>query len=311
MPTDLVQDHALALQLHGVLSEIDPARWRDEMAQSLRRRLAELVSTKESSPRLAPLVETIKTELPHLEHPAPDTRSRWLAFKRRIQPVYATVAAALRAEKVHVPSLRPTNYARNLFHVGAAITAVLLIELVGSPGWVLAAALAWAGFAWSCEVSRRLSPAINTKLMWFFGPVAHPHETHRVNSATWYATALVVLALTQSTMLCLVAVAVLGVGDPLAALIGRRFGRIKLIHGRSLEGTLGFVATASVAAFVLLRVFHAAQLGVGASALLAVSAAAAGALAELFSLRIDDNVSIPLSAASGGALALWAMSLPV
>jgi len=314
MPTDLMEDHALALQLHGVLSEIDPARWRDEMAQSLRRRLAEIVSRKEAtpaSPRLAPLVETIKTELPQLEQPAPDTRSRWLAFKQRIQPVYASMAAALQAEKVHVPSLRPTNYARNVFHISAAIAAVVIIELVGSPGWVLAAALAWAGFAWSCEISRRVSPAINKMLMWFFGPVAHPHETHRVNSATWYATALVVLALTQSTMLCLVGVAVLGVGDPLAALIGRRFGRTKLIHGRSLEGTLGFVVSASVAAFVLLRIFHAAQLGVGASAMLAVSAAVAGALAELFSLRIDDNVSIPLSAASGGAIALWVMSLPV
>ena len=232
MTADLFEDREIALQLHTVLSDIDAARWRDEMAAALKAKLATLLARLEGRrARHAELVATLNTALPALDEGA--DRSAWLAFKQRVQPAYLALAARLKAESIHVPSLRPTNYARNVFHVMSAVVALATILLVQNPLVLLVVAVACAGFAWSCEVSRRLSPAVNVKLMRFFGPVAHPHETHRVNSATWYATALVMLALTQSTLLCVVGVLVLGVGDPMAALVGRRLGRTRLMHGRS------------------------------------------------------------------------------
>jgi dolichol kinase len=94
----------------------------------------------------------------------------------------------------------------------------------------------------------------------------------------------------------------------MAALVGRRFGRIKLLHGRSLEGSLAFIASGALAAFGLLMVFHPA-LGLGNAAAMALAGALAGAVAELVSFRVDDNFSIPLSAASGAALAVWGLPL--
>ena len=87
----------------------------------------------------------------------------------------------------------------------------------------------------------------------------------------------------------------------MAALVGRRFGRIRLLNGRSLEGTLAFVVAATLATFTLFMVFHA-SMGLGVALGLAVAAAVFGAVAELVSLRVDDNFSIPLSAAAGVAL---------
>ena len=139
---------------------------------------------------------------------------------------------------------------------------------------------------------------MNVLVMKVFNPVAHPHEVQRVNSATWYTTALLLLASTQSTLLCVTGVVVLGIGDPIAALVGRRFGRIKLLHGRSLEGTVAFAISATVATFVAFLIFHS-SMGLGMALGLAAAASIAGALAELFSLRVDDNFSIPLSAAAG------------
>ncbi len=306
MPTDLLEDRALALQLHGVLSDIDPARWKDEAVAALRQRLQEIqrqLEEKKTHQRLTEVSSALAAGLAEVDTPAADPRSRWLELKQRLQPAYEAMAASLRAERVPVPSLRPTNYARNLFHVGSATVAVVTIELLNSPLAILAIAVTWASFCWSMEVLRRRSAGANQMLMRFFAPVAHPHETHRVNSATWYATALVGLALTRSSALCVLAVAVLGVGDPLAALIGRRFGRVKLLHGRSLEGSLAFLLSAWAAAFGLLLAFH----GLSPARALAVAGAGAlaGALAELFSLRVDDNLSIPLCAALAGALALW------
>src|SRR5690606_14694671 len=95
----------------------------------------------------------------------------------------------------HVPSLRPGNLSRNLFHVGAAAAIVLLVEYaLRTKALMVGAATAGAALAWTLEVARRRSARLNRWLMRAFGPVAHPHEHHQINSATWFATSLVALA---------------------------------------------------------------------------------------------------------------------
>jgi dolichol kinase len=291
MAADLIEDRDLALQLHKVLSEIDPARWRDEMAAVLKPKLHEL---RQKFAHHAELADALNPD-------GLDTRSQWLAFKKRLQPAYIELAKRLKAESIHVPSLRPTNYARNVFHIGTALAVVALLELLDNPPLVLGIAAFFAAWGWSTELARRFSPRVNAMVMKVFNPVAHPHEVQRVNSATWYTTALLLLACTQSTLLCMTGVVVLGIGDPIAALVGRRFGRIKLLHGRSLEGTVAFALSATLATFLAFTLFHPG-LGLGLAIGLAAAASVAGALAELFSLRLDDNFSIPLSAAAGVVL---------
>jgi dolichol kinase len=232
-----------------------------------------------------------------------------LAFKKKMQPAYQALAQELREQSIHVPSLRPTNYARNAFHLTSATVAVLCIELLP---WsvVIGIAVAWAAFAWSCEISRRVSPKMNALLMRLFEKVAHPHEAIRVNSATWYATALLVLSLTHSPLICMAAVAVLGVGDPMAAVIGKRFGKIRLVNGRSLEGSLAFVVSSAAVVFGLLRIFHPG-IAVGAAVLLASIVALAGAIAELLTHRLDDNLTIPLAVGAGAGLSAWLLAVPM
>jgi dolichol kinase len=239
--------------------------------------------------------------------PAAPRRRRTRAFpslRRQLRPVSRRVRAVLGGEAVHVASLRPANHARSLLHVASAAVALTAIVLAPTP-WVLRAiALSFCGLAWSAEALRRLDGRVNVALMRVFGRVAHPHEHQRVNSATWYATALLGLALFGSPVHAAVGVVVLGVGDPMAASIGRRFGRVRLANGRSLEGSLAFVVFGGLAALlVLLALYHRQVTGlqaVGAASLAAVC----GAAAELFSSRLDDNFTIPLSAAAGAALAL-------
>jgi dolichol kinase len=304
MASEQTADQALVLELHQVLSEIDPVRWHDDAAAALRTRLVELQQRLRQRERLAALAGELEHQLPGPDA-APDTRDRWLAFKKSLQPAYEAIATSLRAEKIHVPSLRPTNWARSLFHVTGAAVSVLLIEIL-SPTWLTCAALLYAGTFWCLELGRRRSDAMNAALLKFFRHVVHSHEAKRVNSSTWYATALVLLTLTRSPVLCLVGVGVLGVGDPLAAFIGRRFGRVRLIHGRSLEGSLAFFASGALVALALLRAFQP-ELGFGPALAIAAAGAFCGALAELFSLRIDDNLSVPVAAAAGAALVMFAV----
>jgi dolichol kinase len=201
---------------------------------------------------------------------------------------------------------RPANVTRSLFHVLSGIGTVLLIELVLSERGMLLVAVSVAAWAWSMEISRRFSVRWNRFLMWFFKAVAHPHESHAVNSSTWYMTALLLLALTQSKIAAVLGVVILAIGDPAAGWFGRAFGKTKICGNRSLEGTLAFVAFSIPASFLVLHLFHP-EVETFTAIAIAVVASIAGALAELYASRLDDNFLVPVAA--GGASLLVAVPL--
>jgi dolichol kinase len=187
---------------------------------------------------------------------------------------------------------RPTNYARSLFHLASAATGFASVALFPSRAVQLTIACAFVTYAWSMEIARRLSPAFNARIMRMYARVAHAHEWYRVNSATWYATALVVLAAFASRPGMIAGLAVLGVADPFAALVGRRYGRHKLRSGKSLEGALAFVASGTLAALGGLALLHTGS--PEKMVALAFVAAVAGALAEVWISVLDDNFTIPV-----------------
>jgi dolichol kinase len=297
-----------AHELYQILRELDPSRWSADLAHTMRPRIEELrarlhdLKDRADTPALAGIRERL-TELAHLlEHamPTPDrahVQQRWEEFRLKVSPAYERLAASMASLDIHIPSLRPTNYARNAFHIANALLCVGLIHWVVDVKSAIILTVSAAVLAWSMEISRRVIPGINRFLMWVFGPFAHPHESWRVNSATWYATALVILALMQDLAIASTAIIVLGFADPAAAVIGRRFGTIKLIHGRSLEGTCTFILVGSLVAFLWLVLAH--DFGAHLALVWALSGTLPGAVAELFSRRIDDNLSIPVSVATG------------
>jgi dolichol kinase len=297
-----------AVELYQILRELDPSRWRADLAQSLRPRIEALrsnlreITARADTPalsgmraRLGELAELLEQALPSTDRT--NVQQRWEDFRLSVSPAYERLAASLSTLDIHVPALRPTNYARNIFHIGNALLCAAIIHWMVDVHSTIIVTLVAASLAWSMEISRRFVPRINDLLMWIFRPFAHPHEAWRVNSATWYATALVILALVQDLTIASTAIIVLGFADPAAAVIGRRFGKVKLLHGRSLEGSCTFVLVGTVSAWLWLLLAHDFTPMLALS--WAIAGALAGALAELFSRRIDDNLSIPLSVAAG------------
>lgn len=313
-----VESRDFALDLHTLLGDLDTARWKAELEQAVRDRatrletraaeLREAIDDANLRESLDEVVAVLRAALPDAGAPAERLEAEWSAFRARLQPAYEAWANALLEHAIHVPTRRPTNYARSILHALAAAAAVVVIHFVLGPTAMLVIGAALAVWAWSMEIGRRVSPAINQLLMRIFGSFAHPHEAYRINSATWYCTALLALGLTGSTLLAMIAIAVLGFADPMAAFVGRRWGSIKLVNGRSLQGTLAFFATGTIAALV---VTTATQPDIPPLTAVGLSAAASAlaAVAELFSLRVDDNLSVPLAAAAGAALGAFALGM--
>jgi dolichol kinase len=205
-------------------------------------------------------------------------------------PAGGTVARPLRAK----------NLTRSLFHIACGLTALALLRLLPSRGWVIATSAVFAACGFTMEIARRRSPAVNARLMRLFAPVAHPHEWTRINSSTWYVTALLALSVLAPLRAAELGVLVLAVADPVAGLVGRRFGRTRLRGNRTLEGSLGFLVAGFLAAAAWLTLVHAVPLR--QSAVIAAAGAGAGALAELFSTWLDDNFTIPIAVTAAAAV---------
>ncbi|OGQ81862.1 MAG: hypothetical protein A2289_03515 [Deltaproteobacteria bacterium RIFOXYA12_FULL_58_15] len=302
----------LMCELRQLLIDLDPATWRAELQQNahlrlhrIRQDLRELLVTDYRErfatlrSHIEELAEQIEAYYVRLDASTADLRARWSTFRKEVQPRFELVVAGLRDHSVHVPSLRPTNYTRNLFHVGNAAVAAVAIALLSSATVMTAMIATIAGTAWTLEYLRRDDPRLNTWLMALFSKVSHPHEAFRVNSATWFSTALLIVSLTGDPLIMTISVVILGVGDPAAAIVGRRFGRLRLANGRSLEGTLAFVLFGALATLaVVLPLYGDDAYPWPLIAMAILAATVAGSIAEMFSRRIDDNLTIAVASAA-------------
>jgi len=98
-----------------------------------------------------------------------------------------------------------------------------------------------------------------------------------------------------------VGVLALAFGDPAASLVGQRWGTRKLWHDKSFAGTAAFVVAVLASTTVVLAM-SAPELSVASRLMIAVMVAVAGAWAELFSERLDDNFTIPIMCSGVAAL---------
>jgi diacylglycerol kinase (CTP) len=304
----------LADQLHAVLVDMDPALWTSDAVDSCRAALVQIhagasaiaASWADPPPPGTPQ-QRVHAAITDLEAAIPDPRSLgtspadWNAAYAAIWPRYEALATALRADGERVAHVHPENWLRSGGHALAGLGLVLAFEEVFTPRTALMAALAWVIWAWSTELARHSWPWFNGWVMWFFGPVARHHERYRPNSATWLGSGILVLTLTVPDHAGALGLLAIGIGDPVAGVVGRRWGRTKGLHGRSIEGSVGFAAATFACAVPYLLVFHAA-LGTGHIVALALVAAVVGAVVEHLSTVIDDNLAVPV-------LTGWAVAL--
>lgn len=141
------------------------------------------------------------------------------------------------------------------------------------------------------ELGRRASPGFADGFRRRLGGMLKEREKTRMTGATTLAVGFTIAAVLfpgQAPGAILVA----GLGDPAAAVVGARLGRVRYPGGKSVAGSVAFLAVAAGIALAL-------GLGPGAALLVAGMLT----IAEAVSLPIDDNLYLPLAAAAAIALA--------
>lgn len=305
-----IQDHELALRGRGSVADPLRARMRAAVAE-LAARFAE--ARTDAADRLeharAEALRVLRALAAELEQSSELSRIRRL--QAALGRAYEGLRAGLLKRRQALPlgvdlrQLKPRNLARNAFHVAMALTGVLLYELVlDRTGVVLVTGALLAAFV-ALEVMRRVSPRFNDRLVeGVFGAISRPGEAHQVPAATWYLLALFLGCLLLPQHGIELGTLVLGLGDPAASLVGKRFPRPKLIGEKSVAGSLAFLVVAFLGSVVLLTL-AVPTLAPLAMVGVAAGTAGAGAVTELLSGRvIDDNFTVPLVAGTVAALLL-------
>lgn len=243
--------------------------------------------------RLLTDARTLTTALPAAAAVGPN-RTDWLDIRVEVSPLYEAFALALKDAGGRVRHLHPTNYKRSAVHLASGLLVVAAFQFVFTQGSAVITAGAFVVWAWSLEYARRVNPTVNRWCMVFFGPIARDHERYRINSATWYGTALFVLSVTAYGPAGILGLLALAVGDPVAGIVGRSYGKTRLWGGKSLEGSAAFAASAAAVCFAYLSVFPPAGSGTGWLVAVALVAGVAGSIVELLSTRLEDNFTIPV-----------------
>ncbi len=182
---------------------------------------------------------------------------------------------------------------RWLFHASWGVVIFAALRVLSPERWsaVLILALVLVAQA-SVEWLRLRHPSVNRIFVGAFRLLVLPVEVGTVASSTWYTAGVLLSVALLPRDAALSGILILALADPVASVVGQRWGRHRLLGG-SWEGTAGF----AVMALGVLLVRH--------EPMVAVLAAPLVALAERLSGRLDDNLVTPVAS---GAI-VWVLSV--
>ena len=142
------------------------------------------------------------------------------------------------------------------------------------------------GTAIVLELSRRRFPRLNEWFMAQTSVLLKESESSRVLGSTYMAAASLIVFLFFDKEIAILALMYIAVGDPLAGVVGKRYGRLK-IGSKSVEGTLAFAVGAGGVGCALIAA------GLDVPYWVALGGAGVGALVELLPSPVDDNLTVP------------------
>ncbi len=139
------------------------------------------------------------------------------------------------------------------------------------------------GFAFTVELMKWCSPRFADLFFRILAPLLRSHERKgAVTGATYYLVSAFLCILFFVKTLAIVCIFFMVLGDMAAALVGKMWGRTKILGKKSLEG--------STACFIVCVAIALVKL----NPIIAIVGAFVATLVELIPLPIDDNLTVPL-----------------
>jgi dolichol kinase len=159
-------------------------------------------------------------------------------------------------------------------------------------------------FAVAIDAFRLSEPSLRHFLNSLIGAIMRPHEKSDLLGSTCLLVSSTMTVLIFPKGIAASALCLLIGGDTAAALVGKRFGRVRLFGRKTLEGTLAFIGAGLVldAGVILLLAMTGSSDPASLTWATAAVGAVVGAVVEAVPFPIDDNFAIPII--SGVAMVL-------
>ena len=179
---------------------------------------------------------------------------------------------------------------RQLYHSLSGLTLVFVISYLDKPADVyLTLILLFSAII--IETARLYLPGINRMFIHYFGILMRSEERHNPTGTLYYLLGALVALLLFPKEIVLFSMTVLAVGDSAAYIIGSNFGRFR-IGKKSIEGSLAFLTASLIAGFLLRNLWD------DLSFTAMITGAVTGTVVELIPVKINDNLTIPVTASA-------------
>lgn len=191
---------------------------------------------------------------------------------------------------------------RKLIHLFSLSIPVIYYFIPSSVSITILAIL--TAIALIIDLGRFISTSFAQVFYKFFGFLLRKHELDKKNKnltgATYVLISALICGIIFPKVIFVTAFTILIISDTMAALIGRKFGKIRFLR-KSFEGTLSFFISASIVVFFTPKIGN-----LPLEYVVGIAGAFVGAIVENISYGFaDDNLSIPLSV----GFTMWALYL--
>lgn len=182
---------------------------------------------------------------------------------------------------------------RKAIHVLLSLVVVVVVWRLPRLHAVTVLAVATT-LALAVERARRTSEPFGRLFHHHLGRLLRDREKHRLTGATTLAAGFTVTVAVFHPVPAVAGVLVAGVADAVAAVVGKRFGRLRYTGGKSVEGSLGFLILVTATLAILIPAFHPLIILMLAVLLTGL---------EAFTLAVPDNLYLPVATAAAIQLA--------
>ena len=186
---------------------------------------------------------------------------------------------------------------RKLWHMMSGLLGMALFYKNGmSADNAASILLALAVFSFAVEFLRLRDERINKFLMTFMKPVMRESEKTSISGLPFYALGVSLSLFFFPVKIAILSILFLIFADPIASLFGILFGRDKIMPNKSYQGTMAAFAVCYLATLAYGLVNTGSSMNL---LIFSIFAGAIGAISELCSKFVDDNLCIPVVSGFG------------
>jgi dolichol kinase len=186
---------------------------------------------------------------------------------------------------------------RKLWHIVTGLTGLAAYKRFDLTTEFMAyMLLGFAVAAFAVEYLRLRNEKLNALLMTFMKPVMRESERNSVSGMPFYALGVSLALFFFPERIAILAILFLIFADPIASFFGILYGRDKILPNKSLQGTIAAFTVCYIITLAYGLVYSTPHMGL---LVFAIAAGVIGAISEMCSQFVDDNLCIPVVSGLG------------